>query len=126
MNDYPYRSGTSADMYGRQASRTGLTTGAATTFLGAMTANPAFLISGLIQLGGGILSTMFGRRHKQPRTAQEIYFEKMVDFYSNLGKQSRMSSSIASMVTGKPVENTYSFSDAWKKNGIPESIYEEA
>jgi len=85
----------------------------------------AFLVSGLITLGGSIINAIFKKKEKIPRSAQDIYFSKMTRFYENLGKRSRTLQSVATAVTGKAVpELNFNFKNAWDKNGIPDSIFE--
>ena len=86
----------------------------------------AFLISGLVTLGGSILSAMFGKKQEPSRSSKDIYFGKMVKFYGDLGRRSKSLQSIHRAVTGKrsPALD-FNFDNAWDNNGVPDSIYEE-
>lgn len=62
-----------------------------------------FLISGLTQLGGSILSSMTAKR--PPKTIEERNYEAIVDYYSDLGEKAKITRQIASVYTGKPVSD---------------------
>lgn len=64
-----------------------------------MSANPAAGI--ILTLAGGVLGAL--TRRKPRRSAQEIYFDNMTNYYYNLGKRSRMSASISGAMLGKKV-----------------------
>jgi len=62
-----------------------------------------FLVSGLLQIGGAILGSLF--REKPKLTTEQQMFVNMTKFYSNLGRKSAQMRQFASMYTGKPVSS---------------------
>ena len=73
------------------------------TAAGFLTGGTGFLLAAGIRLVGGIIGSM--ARHKRPRSSQEVYFDNMVNFYSDLGKKSQMARGVASMFTGRPASS---------------------
>ena len=62
---------------------------------------------GLMQLAGGILSSMFAEEPRRQLSPQEIQFKKMTKFYARMGQQqSAMRSIVAGYRGNQPAENT--------------------
>lgn len=59
----------------------------------------------LVTLAGGILGAL--TRRKPRRTAQEIYFDNMTNYYYRIGKRSRMATSISNAFSGKKEQPKY-------------------
>jgi hypothetical protein len=70
---------------------------------GGLSLGAAFIISGLIQLGGSILGSMTAKR--PPKSIDERNYEAIVDYYSDLGEKAKITRQIASVYTGKPVSD---------------------
>lgn len=72
--------------------------------MGWLTENP-FIGSALITLGGGILAGLTSKRPGRVRTSQEIYFDDMVRFYRNIGRNGTVGRALASAFTGQPADS---------------------
>lgn len=106
-----------ASTLGEQSAKASMYSGAATTGVGIMTGGSGFLISGLIQLAGGILS---GLTRKEPQMSpQDRYFSNMVGFYGDLGKMHKAAQNTYTAFTGKaaPPSMNFDFNKAWDKHG---------
>ena len=106
-----------ASTLGEQSATASMYGGAATAGVGLMTGGTGFLISGLIQLAGGILGGL--TRKEPPMSPQDRYFMNMVGFYSNLGKRHKAASSMYTAFTGKaaPQSLQFNFDRAWDTHG---------
>lgn len=67
---------------------------------GAMQGPQGFAIMALTNIAGGILSAFTS--NKPEKSAAEVQYEKMVNYYYNLGKRSKLFESAASAITGQP------------------------
>jgi hypothetical protein len=69
---------------------------------GIMSGGTGFIVAGLIQLAGGLLSAIFS---KPQLTPEQEYFNRIVSFYSGLGKRSANMRNTLSKMTGKPADS---------------------
>jgi len=92
---------------------------------GLMSGGSGFITAGLIQLGGGILGALTSKKTKRQRSSQEIYFDNLTSFYSDLGKKSKMARSMARAIS--PTMDTSGIGEidpmkAFETGGFPESL----
>lgn len=78
--------------------------GGATGWLGtllmgsnAISPGAGFLLSGLISVGGSLLSSLFGRRPKVTLSPEQQYFKDLTKFYSDLGAKTRTARAVANV-----------------------------
>jgi hypothetical protein len=61
-------------------------------------------LSGAISVAGSILGSLFKQKTHVILSPEQKYFQEMVDFYKGYGDRTKKARSIASAITGKPVE----------------------
>lgn len=96
----------------------GVGTGAATIATGIMTGGTGFLVAGLVQMAGGILSGL--TKKDPPMSAEERYFRNVTSYYAKLGRKHKAAKAAYSAMTGKaaPKSLDFNFNKAWDKTGM--------
>ena len=100
-----YGGSTKQSPYNQSAVQSGMQSISAGVGTGLMmTGTPPGIIAGaLITLGGSILGSLF--RDKPPKSFEQLRYDRMMKFYSNLSDRFTASKAMASALTGKKLED---------------------